>query len=302
MDEELRKRLRQLNRAPLQESPAPKGPFPDRARPISSSLPPVFRKPSVIRASSTPRIPHVKFEEVIHGAEVANRRGRFLLIEKEIGEFVETSGNINEQYISFFGRGIICCKERAFTRSFQSFLNSHPSRVLYLDIETTGLHSTPLFLIGLMFLDEGRLRIQQLFAREYCEEAPLLDHLSTIMRSYDCLVTFNGKSFDIRFIRDRCVSNTVDFDWDEDHLDLLHEGRRRYRDRLENCRLVTMEEGICGRTRVNDIPGSEIPEAYHEFVRTGNAYRIKDILHHNALDLITMAELVLDILHDEEKP
>jgi uncharacterized protein YprB with RNaseH-like and TPR domain len=64
---------------------------------------------------------------------------------------------------------------------------------------------------------------------------------------------------------------------------------------------VTLEEGICGRRRTGDIPGSEIPEAYHEFVRTGNAHRIWAILYHNALDLVTMGELLLDMLRDEER-
>jgi len=35
-----------------------------------------------------------------------------------------------------------------------------------------------------------------------------------------------------------------------------------------------------------------IPDAYHEFVRTGDTLLLKEIFQHNALDLITMAELI----------
>ena len=80
------------------------------------------------------------------------------------------------------------------------------------------------------------------------------------------------------------------------HIDLLHEGRRRYKDRLVNCKLQTLERAICGRGRTEDIPGAEIPDAYHNFVRTNNAVDMRDILHHNALDLVTMVEVVLFML------
>ena len=81
-----------------------------------------------------------------------------------------------------------------------------------------------------------------------------------------------------------------------EHIDLLHEGRRRYKDHLVNCKLQTLERAICGRGRVEDIAGAEIPEAYHDFVRTGNAVEMRGIVHHNALDMVTMVEVVLFML------
>ena len=53
-----------------------------------------------------------------------------------------------------------------------------------------------------------------------------------------------------------------------------------------------MESHICGRARHGDIPGAEIPEAYHAFVRTGDAAMIVEILRHNMLDLVTMADIM----------
>jgi uncharacterized protein YprB with RNaseH-like and TPR domain len=35
-----------------------------------------------------------------------------------------------------------------------------------------------------------------------------------------------------------------------------------------------------------------IPDAYHKFVEDGNARQMADILHHNVLDLLTMAQIV----------
>jgi len=85
----------------------------------------------------------------------------------------------------------------------------------------------------------------------------------------------------------------VPFAPDPAHLDLLHVCRRIWRDVLPNCRLQTLERRICGRVRTADIPGSEIPEAYHEYVRTGNALEMLDVLEHNRQDLLTLAELMV---------
>ena len=50
------------------------------------------------------------------------------------------------------------------------------------------------------------------------------------------------------------------------------------------------------RPRRGDLGGAEIPVAYHDFVRTGEAGQIGAILHHNALDLATLVELAVRLL------
>jgi hypothetical protein len=72
--------------------------------------------------------------------------------------------------------------------------------------------------------------------------------------------------------------------------------RRRWARVFPNCKLGTLEQLVCCRRRVDDIPGAEIPDAYHEFVHTADASRMRAVIHHNALDLVTMAELALFML------
>ena len=76
------------------------------------------------------------------------------------------------------------------------------------------------------------------------------------------------------------------------HFDLLHECRRAYKDRLPNCRLGTLESEILHQPRTHDLPGREVPEAYHTWVRTGDARTMVEILRHNHRDLVSMAFLV----------
>lgn len=309
LSDEIRKRLKKLNRILLRES-LPQNVWEQdlvgESRKIAERQNTVrkfsqtFIKPSVIPANQELAERFVSLREAIEGYEITNPRGKFLLVQKQIEDFTPDANAINSRYHDFISSFTVPEDLKYFSRQLRVFLLRHPSRILYLDIETTGLWSTPLFLIGLMFMDEGKLMVHQLFAREYAEEAAVLEYLKEFMQGFDTLITFNGKSFDMRFIRDRSRVNMVDFAWNGVHLDLLHEGRRRYRKKFENCRLITLEERVIGRLRSGDIPGHQIPDEYHYFVRTGNAWRLRDIFYHNGLDLITMAELLLDILSFKE--
>lgn len=86
------------------------------------------------------------------------------------------------------------------------------------------------------------------------------------------------------------------------HCDLLHHARRRWRRRLRDCRLQTLEAALCRRMRQDDIPGHQIPHEYHAFVRTGDARAIERIAHHNLLDLLTMAAVAARLLHAAAEP
>ena len=165
--------------------------------------------------------------------------------------------------------------------------------LLFVDIETTGLGSTPLFLIGTMSLVEGGLRIRQYLARDYAEERAALEMFLEELGDGRILVSFNGKSFDLPYIRVRLSYHRESAPPALPHYDVLLEARRVWRGTVPDCRLKTLEHAICGRERVDDIDGALIPEAYHRFVRTGDAAEIALVVRHNRHDLLTMAELML---------
>jgi len=166
-----------------------------------------------------------------------------------------------------------------------------PDRLLFLDIETTGLIATPLFLIGTLVW-EGGLVVRQYLARTYAEEGAVIALLAEAMRGRRTLVSFNGKTYDLPYVRARAAATRAPLVAPEIHLDMLHLARRVWRERLPDCRLQTLETFICGRVRRGDIPGHLIPDAYHEYVRTGNAAQIGEIVRHNRHDLITLADLM----------
>ncbi len=199
-----------------------------------------------------------------------------------------------------------------------------PHGLILLDLETCGLAGSMIFLAGLLYITEGEFRLVQLWARDYSEEKPLLQSLWNAVQPKNLLITYNGKSFDWTQVHDRSTLHRLGYRCtaksppakpessgsiqplhhdhqrpEPMHLDLLHHARRRWRGRLPNFRLQTLERYICGRQRTGDIPGRDIPAAYHEYVRSGNLGDVEAILHHNALDLVTLLQLVLVFLEAE---
>ncbi len=86
------------------------------------------------------------------------------------------------------------------------------------------------------------------------------------------------------------------FEWTQTHVDILHHARRRWKGELPDCKLQTLESYICQRRRVGDVPGALVPDVYREFVRSGSTQLLADVFHHNALDVITLAELTIVLL------
>ena len=174
-------------------------------------------------------------------------------------------------------------------------------RMLFLDIETCGLQSQPVFLVGLCHVGERNLVLRQLFARDYAEERSLIAEVERVLGEHDFLVTYNGKTFDLPFLRHRAVYHRLRFETRIPHLDLLWMVRRRWKDRLPDCRLKTLEWRVLRRLRAGDIDGSEIPGAYHEYVKHGQPHRLLPVFHHNLLDVVAMVELLPRLFEPEDK-
>jgi uncharacterized protein YprB with RNaseH-like and TPR domain len=173
---------------------------------------------------------------------------------------------------------------------------------LFLDLETGGFASSPVFLAGTMHWNGSDFVIRQYFARHYGEEAALLAAFAEQARGFRYLVTFNGKSYDVPFLAGRAVVHRVALDLPPGHVDLLHPARRRWKRTLPNCRLQTLELHVCRRRRVGDVPSEEVPGLYHDFVHRGDPYRLIPVFHHNMMDVITMGEILRALCAESPAP
>lgn len=243
---------------------------------------------------------YVTLEEAVPGQVTKVEDGEFLLIKWRFKDLTSTAQRTIKAFPVRLKEVRLNSAENIRSVGFATLDRVHASRILFLDIETCGLSAAPLFLIGAAYFTGEDFAVLQLFARDYHEEKTLLSFFNRLYSQYDLLVTFNGKSFDLPFIITRGHENRIRIPNDVPHVDLLHEVRWQWRYRLPNCKLQTVERHIFDRKRVDDVPGSEIPQIYREFIKTGNAAQIKDILEHNVLDIITMIDIVMNLSDQQE--
>jgi uncharacterized protein YprB with RNaseH-like and TPR domain len=227
----------------------------------------------------------VPLEKIDGLREAAGAGGSCAVIEKKMDEHIRA-----DAIRSAAGRMFGADGHQPDRR--QPYRQAGPTLV-FLDLETTGFSSTPVFLAGTVFEHEGAMRSLQYLARDYSEERTLLGLLDRLLGRFDTCVTFNGKSFDMPYIRDRAGYHGLTLNASPGQYDLLHESRRRWKDRLPDCRLVTLEKHILGKCRVGDVPGWEVPCIYHDFVHTKDARRLRNVLRHNLIDCISMAQLFI---------
>lgn len=183
-------------------------------------------------------------------------------------------------------------------RAFESF---NIQDTIFIDTETTGLSGgtgTYAFLIGVGFFTEQNFKIVQFLMRDFDEEASLLYNLKDILRKFNCIISFNGKTFDLPLLYTRFLMNNIKrLKNDFLHLDLLFSARRVYKGRLQCLSLSSLEENIIGIKRYKDIPGSEIPSIYFKYLQDREPALLKPIVYHNQVDILSLVTL-LSILAD----
>lgn len=289
LSEQVRDRIRQLQSAHrATETVVQPGGVTNSANPILHTR---FR--ALAERANSPLEP-----ETLPGRETHTTAGPCWLIRRTLSELWPESRRYVTRAIELSAQlaATTPYEDRSIRADLNTFCAAFPHRIAVLDIETCGLAGSIVFLIGILHSHAGQLYLSQYWARSYAEERAVLTAVRELLSNQQVLVTFNGKSFDWPQIRDRSTLHERDPDSANNrlvHLDLLHHARRRWRYELPNCKLQTLERYICGRHRTGDIPGGEIPAAYHDYVRTGTIMDVRAILHHNALDLVTLLQLSL---------
>jgi uncharacterized protein len=171
---------------------------------------------------------------------------------------------------------------------------------IFLDIETTGLSGgagTVAFLVGCGYFDLGAFQIHQFLLPSYASERALLAAVAASIAPAGCIVTYNGKTFDLPVMETRWLFHRMTMPLAEKpHVDMLHPARRLWRNRqaapgvdAEACNLTVLERDLFGIRRIRDVPGFDIPSRYFRFLRSGDPAPLEAVLEHNRLDLVSLA-------------
>ncbi len=174
-----------------------------------------------------------------------------------------------------------------------------PEGMLFYDLETTGLSGgagTILFLAGflrLMHDEKGScLKALQIFLADYPGEPLFLERIASLCAPELLYVSYNGKSFDRHLLLSRCRMNGVAITMPR-QLDLLYPARKFWKRVLPDCSLSTVETMLPGVKRSLDIPGSEIPDRYFEWLKTGSPLLLEPVFSHHLQDLHSLFLLLV---------
>jgi uncharacterized protein YprB with RNaseH-like and TPR domain len=235
-----------------------------------------------------------KLHDLLPGFEESNDFGSFFRIDS-ILEGSDTHGNRRLNELSDLDMDAV-----SLLANDQRIKYLDCRAALFLDTETTGLAGgtgTLAFLIGLgWFESDGRFVVSQLFARNFAEEQAVLAALQDIVATKHYLITFNGKAFDVNLLASRYILNRLDNPLNAmPHLDLLHPARRLFGHRISNSRLITLEENLLGFYRDGDLPGSDVPLRYFNWLRSHDPFMLLDVFRHNRLDITALAALTVHV-------
>lgn len=169
------------------------------------------------------------------------------------------------------------------------------SRAVFLDTETTGLSGgtgTVPFLVGLGYFEDDGFVLEQTLLTSYGHETAMLRHVASRIANASAVVSFNGKSFDWPLLRTRFLLSRLAVPALPPHIDLLHCARRVFKRRVESMRLTQLETEVFGFEREDDVSGAEVPGIYLEWIKGRDDGRMRQVVEHNALDIVALAALV----------
>ncbi|MGN1381665.1 MAG: ribonuclease H-like domain-containing protein, partial [Eubacterium sp.] len=170
-----------------------------------------------------------------------------------------------------------------------------------LDIETTGLrpYKDQVILIGFVLPEkdaEGNsvMHAVQLFAQSPEEEKDLLLAADKILQTLDCVITYNGRRFDIPFLQTRAKKHhlTIAAPYDLD----LYQVIRNYsplHQVLPSLRQKSIEIYMgLSDSRDDEIDGGESVRLYMEYLNTGEDRLLQTILLHNHDDILQLLRIL----------
>jgi uncharacterized protein YprB with RNaseH-like and TPR domain/ribosomal protein S18 acetylase RimI-like enzyme len=195
-----------------------------------------------------------------------------------------------------------------------------PESLRFFDLETTGLSSgagTVAFLaaFGRFVPAAGNaggpylLRVNQYLLLDYPGEN---DFLEAALKEFagsgteeiarpPLVVTYNGKTFDAQILKTRCLMNAI-VPPEYCHADLLHPARRLWKRVLPSCSQSSIETAVLGLDRSGDIPGSEAPDIWFDFLKTGKTEALYGICDHNVKDIYGLARILAALVEIAASP
>lgn len=168
--------------------------------------------------------------------------------------------------------------------------------VAVLDIETTGLSSlnNKIIIFGVLEITPEGLISTQYFAENRGEEKAVLKEIPKYLEGFDVIITFNGASFDLPFIKKRLEKHGFSLPEKDSfvHLDLYKVIKKQKELFQLNSYSQKSVEAYMGITREDTISGGESVQLYHAYEKSQNKAYKKTILLHNQEDIYHLSKML----------
>nr|WP_243852977.1 ribonuclease H-like domain-containing protein [Sphingomonas naasensis] len=172
------------------------------------------------------------------------------------------------------------------SRDLTPFLTA-PERVLFLDIETTGLsrYYDKLTLVG--------FEIDGVYDVVLAGESP--ERLHDALASASSIVTFNGSTFDLPFLE----VAFPDIRWPQHHVDLRYACRRL--GLTGGQKRIEGEIGVDCREGLTDIDGAFAVVLWHRYLR-GDVGALRQLIDYNRADVRAMTHILDHVIANHAEP
>lgn len=184
-------------------------------------------------------------------------------------------------------------KEKADNIKYESFADK-ACDVLFFDIETTGLKAarSDLYIIGYAVIDNDSLNITLLFNNDGCSEPEMLECFSEVLSQHKNLVTYNGDTFDIPYIKEKYRQFEIPVDLSHIESTDIYKYIRKYKKQLhmESMKQSDIED-LMGIHRKSFISGGDLINTYREYLKTKSNKLLNQLITHNKDDISGLANI-----------
>lgn len=174
-------------------------------------------------------------------------------------------------------------------------LLANPSKVLFIDIETTGLSSktSSIYLIGACYLKNNIWNGIQWFAEKPEDETEVIDSFFDFAVNFSTLIHFNGNQFDLPFITGRCEKLGLNHNFEPfEGIDIYKRvALCKHFLQLPNCKQKSVEKFL-HLNRDDKYSGGELIQVYKEYIAAPSQNKEDILLLHNKDDLKGMLEIL----------
>ena len=166
---------------------------------------------------------------------------------------------------------------------------------IFFDIETTGLSpvQTHVYLIGCAYRMGENIYITQFFAGQPEEEMQILSEFLKLISDYDTVITYNGRGFDVPYLKKRFEYYKLSHPLDSiHHLDIYKQlsGLKTIL-KLSDLKQKTLETFL-GITRDDIYSGGDLIRIYLEYAKYPTEESCALLKLHNYEDMTGMLKLL----------